>query len=359
MKVLLFGYYGYKNIGDDLFVKNLVQRLATGDRQVSVICEDDYYKAEHADNPHVRFYRSKDLSKLQRLWLISQHDYIAWGGGTLNISQEPKYLITMQRVARFLGKKFGFLGIGLDGLSADADPTSSQILFDRADFLYLRDYESYKFAQEHLTSPKICCQGGDLAFLNQAFYRPFMQSNRRSQIQHLSFSGKHWWGKERAEFYVKPLLELIEQHGTHIHLLPGNIGPETNDNKFHLFMQQLLPAGSSTIYTWETPDKFLEVLMQMDFHIGNRLHSIILADILGVPSIGINAEPPKILGYLQKTNCLVRQRSVQQFLDEITTAQIDQVFSTYQRPDDFIANEAVTAEACLDQIFGNGANLPK
>ncbi|MBE9029224.1 polysaccharide pyruvyl transferase family protein [filamentous cyanobacterium LEGE 11480] len=70
------------------------------------------------------------------------------------------------------------------------------------------------------------------------------------------------------------------------------------DNKFHEKMQRVLPAGSSTIYNWESPEQFLEVMQGMDFHIGNRLHSIILADILGVPSIGINAEPPKILDYL-------------------------------------------------------------
>jgi polysaccharide pyruvyl transferase WcaK-like protein len=353
MKVLLFGYYGYKNIGDDLFVKNLITQLATADRQVSVLCEDDYYKADHGDNPNVRFYKVGKLSKLKRLWLIWRHDYIVWGGGTLNISDKPVYLLTMQKAARLLRKQFGFVGIGLDGLSLDADANSSQLLFDRSDFLYLRDRESYKFAQAHLTAPKIICEGGDLAFLNQDFYQPFLKSDRSSAIKHLSFCGKHWWGDGRAEFYVKPLLELIEKYGTHIHLLPGNIGAQTNDNKFHEKMQKFLPAGSSTIYHWESPEEFLSVLTQMDFHIGNRLHSIILADLLGVPSIGINAEPPKILAYLQKTNHLVKLRSVQQFLDEITIAQIEQVFQQYARPSEFIQHEATTAQACLVKIFGD------
>src|SRR3712207_6863944 len=43
----------------------------------------------------------------------------------------------------------------------------------------------------------------------------------------------------------------------------------------------------SKIYSWKHPEEFIEILSQMDFHIGNRLHSLILADILGVPNIGI------------------------------------------------------------------------
>ena len=56
MNILLLGHYGHKNIGDDLFVKNLIQSLSCQNSKMSLICEDDYYKSAYLDNPNVEFY---------------------------------------------------------------------------------------------------------------------------------------------------------------------------------------------------------------------------------------------------------------------------------------------------------------
>ncbi|MBE9029225.1 hypothetical protein IQ266_05550 [filamentous cyanobacterium LEGE 11480] len=47
----------------------------------------------------------------------------------------------------------------------------------------------------------------------------------------------------------------------------------------------------------------------------------------------------------------MKPRSAQQFLDEITIEQIEQIFQQYQRPTEFIQHETQTAEACLAAIF--------
>lgn len=346
--VLLLGYYGHRNIGDDLFVRNLVDFLARQHKRVAVICEDDYYQENYADQAHIRFYRSQDLSKLKRLELILKSDIIAWGGGTLNMNEAPRNLVLSQRVARLLNKKFGFLGVGLDLGQAMSD--SAQTLFDKANFLYVRNAQSYEFVTQHLPTPKICCLGGDLAFLDLSFYQRFIPSKRNSTIRNLSFSGKHWWGRSRAARYATPLRQLIDRYNTQIHLLPGNVGAQSNDNRFHEKLQQLLPASHCTLHTWDQPETFMKVLGGMDFHIGNRLHSVILADILGVPNIGINTSPPKIAHYIQKTGVLPEARLVDAEVT-IPGEQIEQVFQQYQRPSDFIEAEARTAQECLQQVL--------
>lgn len=87
----------------------------------------------------------------------------------------------------------------------------------------------------------------------------------------------------------------------------------------------------------------------MDFHLGNRLHSIIIADILGVPNIGIQKSGSKIDNYLQKTGVLPQERRVD-VLGEIGLDRMEKIFNQYQRPDAFIKNESEQVKKCLEII---------
>lgn len=349
MKVLLLGYYGYKNIGDDLFVKSLIDYLSKKCEKVSVLCENDYYSHHYEGAETVEFFVSRDISKLDRLKLIFDHDLIAWGGGTLQLDSKPQNLINIQRVARLLKKKFGFLGIGLEGAKVGSSKATEK-LFSNSDFLYFRDEKSYEFGKSLTRSPGNCFLGGDLAFLDLGVYDPFSKEKDKRSIAKLSFTGKYWWGESRAEFYAQPLLQLIERYNTEIHLLPGKVGTTNNDNEFHLRLQSLLPSQNCVLHTWNEPSEFLEILGNMDFHIGNRLHSIILADILGIPNIGINSDPPKIRNYVQKTASLIDARD-SEFMEEITLERIEYVFENYQRLNGFLEQESKSAYACLESIF--------
>lgn len=350
MNILLLGYYGHKNVGDDLFVENLIQSLGKKDRKIFLLCDEDYYKKDYSNTSNIKFFNSKAISKATRLKLLLNSNFIAWGGGTLNLSSKPRNLAIIQTISRILRKKFGFLGIGLDGLNPDnLDSVGS--LFNQANYLYLRDNESHRFILEKFKAVKNICVGGDLAFLNLGLYADFAKSSKTTTLKNISFSGKHWWGQGRAEFYAEPLLRLIEKYDTQIHLLPANIDDKTNDNKFHEKLSSCLPKSNCVIHTWDRVDDFLRVLGSMDFHMGNRLHSIILADILGVPNIGISSNPPKIKNYIHKTAMLPQERT-SEFMEHISLEQIELVFEQYQRPDAFITYESQTAQDCLSQIFG-------
>ncbi len=355
MKVLLLGYYGFRNIGDDLFVRNLVNYLTKRNNTVRLICNEDYYTPRFPNQESIEVVRSDQLSKLSRLSLIATSDLIAWGGGTLQLDQKPNNLILTRQLSRVLGKKFGFLGVGLEGSQLENSQLNKSVktLFRQSNFLYLRDHDSYHLACEELKSPSNSISlGGDLAFLDLDLYQPFMRRTSQSDIKNLSFTGKHWWGKGRAEFYAKPLLQLIEKYDTQIHLLPGSMNKDLGDNAFHERLKAFLPDSNCVMHTWESPEEFLEILGRMDFHIGNRLHSLIPADILGVPNIGINGSPPKIRAYIHKTSLLSEVRS-SEFMKEITLDRINKIHQEYERPVSFIEQESLTARQCLERIFAS------
>jgi polysaccharide pyruvyl transferase WcaK-like protein len=348
MNVLLLGYYGKHNIGDDLFVGQLTRYLAqqAAIDTVFVLCDESYYRPS---SEKIQFVASNTLSPLQRMALILKSHCIAWGGGTLNISGKPSSLLRLQALARLTRKPFYFLGVGLEGLADKSNPGSVN-LFQNSQRLYLRDQPSYLFAIEHLKQAQDCLMGGDLAFLDLELYRPYLKSQTSSSIQHLSLSGKFWWGDGRAEFYAQSLIPMIEKWDCKLHLLPGHVGADRNDNQFHQKLIKYLPENSYELHDWKYPEEFLGILSQMDFHIGNRLHSVIAADILGVPNIGIGELNSKIGHYLIKSRILSDLRLFE-FMQPIPIAAIETIFQQYSRPEAFIQQESTTSQACMEKIF--------
>ncbi|MBG1267848.1 polysaccharide pyruvyl transferase family protein [Nostoc sp. WHI] len=349
MNIFLIGYYGQSNVGDDIFVQQLTKFWEAQEfvKRVFVVCKDNYYDNSASK---IKFFSSHKLTKLHRLWLILKTDYIVWGGGSLNISSKPKDLVRLQFFSKLMGKRFCFLGVGLESVKAGAEDNVVEI-FENADFLYLRDKNSYQLVQEKIKYNKSFCLGGDLAFLDLTFYEKYINQRKISNnINNISFSGKYWWGEGRGEFYAQQLMPLIEKFNSVIHLLPAHIGDERNDNSFHKLLKKYLPEKNCLIHSWNKPEEFIEILSKMDFHLGNRLHSIIIADILGVPNIGIGDHPSKISNYINKTEMLTTER-IAAFMEPLSVERIENIFQTYKRPEEFILNESKTSKEGLEKLF--------
>ncbi len=349
MKILLMGYYGYNNVGDDIFVQQLTKYWESqpGIEKVFVLCQDSYYRNS---GEKIEFFSNNKLTKIHKLWLMLKSDYIVWGGGTLNFSSKPKNLVMMQTFAKLTGKRFCFLGVGLESIKPGTEKNIAQI-FENADFLYVRDNNSYILVTEKIKYSKSLHLGGDLAFLDLDLYEKYLKAKPSSDnLNHISFSGKFWWGEGRAEFYAQQLIPLIEKFNSVIHLLPAHQGDERNDNRFHELLQKYLPEDHCQIHSWDHSEGFFEILSKMDFHFGNRLHSVIMADILGVPNIGIGDYPSKVSNYIEKTEILPKER-IAAFMEPLSLERIEHIYREYQRPEKFIVNESKTSQEGLEKLL--------
>ncbi len=146
------------------------------------------------------------------------------------------------------------------------------------------------------------------------------------------------------------MIPVIEKYNSVIHLLPCHVGDEKNDNQFHKLLKKYLPEKNCQLHSWQEPEEFIKILSEMDFHLGNRLHSIIIADILGVPNIGIQKVETKIDNYIKKTGVLPQERRVD-FMEEIRLDRMEKIVKEYQRPEAFIKNESEQAKKCLETIW--------
>ncbi|MUG91290.1 polysaccharide pyruvyl transferase family protein [Scytonema sp. UIC 10036] len=350
MNIILMGYYGFKNVGDDLCIQELIKYFSGKEviTKIFVFCEDNSYETM---NSKVVFCNTRKLSTIQKASILFQSDYLIWSGSTYNLKENSGKLLMAQKFAKMTGKRFSYIGVGLESFKSEELETKAKFL-KNADVLYLRDKNSYELAVSKLKSVKSYL-GGYLAFLNVDGYDKFIRSDCSSQLKNISFTGNFWWGEGRAEFYSQQLLPLIEKFNSVIHLLPAQLCVERNDNKFHKLLKNYLPDENCKLHSWNQPQDFVEILSQMDFHFGNRLHSIILADLLGIPNVGIDeyiSKNSKIKNYIDKTEMLPLQRMLN-FMEPIHICAIEQIFHEYQRPSKFILNESKTAKESVDLVL--------
>ncbi|GAA6621695.1 polysaccharide pyruvyl transferase family protein [Scytonema sp. NUACC26] len=350
MNIILMGYYGFKNIGDDLSIQQLIQLFSSKKaiQNIFVFCE---YDCSEVTNNKVIFCNTHKLSTLQKASILFQSDYLIWAGSSFNLKDNSGKLLMMQQFAKMTGKRFCYLGIGLEAFKSEELETKARFL-KNANYLYLRDKNSYGSAVSQLKSVKSYL-GGYLAFLNVDGYEKFIRSDRSTQINNISFTGNFWWGEGRAEFYSQQLLPFIEKFNSTIHLLPAQVSEQRNDNKFHKLLKNYLPEENCKLHSWSQPQDFVEILSQMDFHFGNRLHSVILADILGIPNVGIDeyvSKNSKIKNYIDKTEMLSTYRMLN-FMEPIDICAIEKIYREYQRPSEFILNESKTANVGVELVF--------
>ncbi len=303
MNIILMGYYGFKNVGEDLCIQELIKYFSEKEviTKIFVFCEDDYYETI---NSKVVFCKTRKLSTIQKASILFQSDYLIWGSSTYNLKDNSGKLLIMQHFTKMTGKRF-------------------------------------------------CYLGGHLAFLNVDGYEKFIRSDRSTQIKNISFTGNFWWGEGRAEFYSQQLLPFIEKFNSVIHLLPAQVDEKNNDNKFHKLLKNYLPDENCKLHSWNQPEDFVKILSQMDFHFGNRLHSVIIADILGIPNVGIDeyvSKNSKIKNYIDKTEMLHLQRMLN-FMEPIDICVIEKIFHEYQRPSEFILNESKIAKEGVELVF--------
>ena len=347
MIITLIGYYGVKNIGDDLMLSNLIQYFSKKIevKKIFIFVRNNYFDIT---DEKIEVLPLSKYSRLKKTKAIFRSDMIIWGGGTCifeGTENRGLYdLLRIQQITKIFRKKFIFLGIGIGSLKSDRIIKLSKKIIENSEFIYFRDKQSCDAAKK-ISSVKNCCVGGDLVFLTKLFEPTRKKSNKITKI---SFSGVFDQSEESAHFYAKELEKLSKQFCAEIHFLPAHLS-EKNDNIFHKKIIKKVPDLNYIIHTWNKPLDFVEILKTMDFHIGMRLHSIILADLLNIPNIGI-IYSPKVEYYIRKSNILPEKR-LYNLREHLNIQNIVNIFQQYEIPVDFIENEKKTALACLGKFW--------
>lgn len=337
MRVFLFGYYGFRNLGDDLMLHGLVQSLERHPRVegIAILAREDYYRF---DSGKVKVYSCAQKgwrgirSRLGAYLCMLSSQLVVWGGGTCLYESEEAGADGLKRLARNVSLAglfrvpYVFLGVGIGTVRSQTGRALLQRILKGSAMLFFRDRHSLERALQAAPQAR-AREGGDLVFLMRDLRK--RPAPAGAGVKAIAFCGTfyHSASDQLASCYAASLSRLIARLGAVVHFIPFH-GGERSDNLFHEKIARALPAQSVVLHDYAGPADTLALMRQMDFLIGFRLHSVITADLLGIANIAVEYSP-KVRYYVTKSGVLDQERLFQ-LGQEIAPADVERVYRHYR-----------------------------
>lgn len=260
MQLLLVGYYGYNNLGDELLAKAAARIIAEIPAQVKVL------------TPKLR----KPLSLVNAL---VNADGLVFGGGSLFQDITGRgltvlYYVGIAGLGLLLRKKLFFIGQGMGPIRRPINRLLLRFILQRSAFISLRNRESLAFVQAlGITKARLA---NDLLFANVL---PVFKQQARKKIK-IVLSFRTGITREQmfqlcVQLQRYELVVVIMQQGA--------------DERFCAGLKKY-----ARVIGYH-PEQIMREIATADLAVGMRLHFLILAAAYTVPFIGI-AYDPKVEG---------------------------------------------------------------
>ena len=277
MKILLSGYYGFDNVGDEAILSAIVTELKSLGHEPTALSSDPEKTA--------RAHGVKAVSRTNPIALlraISSCDVMFSGGGGLlqdkTSSRTLTYYLGLIQLALTLRKRVVIFNQSIGPLSDEGRKKVARALRHTRNIV--RDRGSLALLETLGLKAKL---GGDPALLLDAGV-PLEREENRVVIAPRG-------GQSGATHKLAEVAHSLEAEGKKIVLLAFQTEEDTPEC-------QLIAASCSKaeIVQVKDPAEALEHIAKATLVIGVRLHAVILAAALGVPFIGIRYDP-KVQGF--------------------------------------------------------------
>ena len=297
MKVLISGYYGFGNVGDDSVLQAIVEGLRDYDPKIKITALSNSPKLTkelHGVEAIHRFSWARILARMIRA------DVFMSGGGTLlqNITSNRSFLyyIGLIWLAKLLRKRTVVFAQGFGPLQGKFYRTLARFTLNRVDLITLRDQDSFdQIRQIGVKKPKVYLSGDPAAILKI----PRVEEGRKILSLEAIRTDRPLVGiavrsvpKKEEEKLYRSLSETIDWLCKAYHFEPVFVlfhCPEDmmETSKVINHMQ----AKSNVVFRMCRPSEMLSLVSTFDLLLGMRLHSLIFAAMNSVPMLGLSYDP--------------------------------------------------------------------
>lgn len=298
--VVIHGFYGAGNLGDEAILSVLLADLATiGDVEPLVL------SAWPREVRRLHGVASTDPSRLGGVvgrWHLRKSDAFVLGGGGLlkdygESSANVRAWLRWLRRARTRGQRTALWAVGVENLRF---PESMQLIRDTlqdVDLVSVRDESSARRLREIGVSRPIGVSADPAVTLGAA-HRRTRSPNDRPRI---AVCLRHWFRYGPAvhderqnarllDAIAATLDHAVREWGAHIDFVPfRTVGYDDDRRVMHDVSRRMRYADAAT-HRDATPHpvEAAELLASADIVVGMRLHSVILATAAGVPSLALS-----------------------------------------------------------------------
>lgn len=303
MKVLISGYYGFYNIGDEAILKSIIEALRNENPKIDIVVlsnDVEYTKSTYKVNA-INRWKLNDIYKE----LLKCDGFIS-GGGSLfqdvTSSRSILYYTSIIWLAKFAKKPIFIYAQGIGPIDKKNNRKIVGRLFNKVDYITLRDKESKLLLNDIGVRKDIDIVPDPVMGFNIENYE-FKLPEYYTNDDYITVSIRDW-KKNNSEFQKNIALtcDKIIESGINVVFIPMH---GEHDEKISIEVANMMKYNAKVLSKNLTMEEKMMYIKESKLMIGMRLHALIFAATVGTPMIGISYDP-KIDSYLK----LIEQPSI-------------------------------------------------
>lgn len=287
-KIIMSGYFGFSNSGDDAILKSIIESFKALDPSLNIkVLSKDPSLTE----------REYGVSSIDRFNIfnviknIDASDMLISGGGSLlqdkTSSRSIWYYLLIMNLAKHYKKKVFVYSNGVGPIKKNINRKFTSKVLNKVDYITLRDIDSYELIKEiGVTNKNIKVLSDPVFNLKESSDESLCKVfdiNKDTVI----VSVRSWMNDEKLIEELSKFLNHLIELGKNIIFMPMQIPRDIVISE-----KVAKNLSSSKIIDEKYPVEILMNLMKhSDFVIAMRLHAMIYAIHQNVPFIGISYDP--------------------------------------------------------------------
>lgn len=305
-KIVISGYYGFNNIGDESILTAIISSLKDGieDIDITVLSKDPQLTKKNHEVNAVN--RKNPFAIIKE---VRKCDLLISGGGSLlqdvTSNRSIIYYLAVILIGILCNKKVMIYSQGIGPINNPINKYLTKRILDKVDYMTLRDKRSKKVLEDMnienqsiivAADPVIGIKKRDLDLGENILVKTNSENIKNPLI------GFALRGRNKDENLIKVISkvadEIIEETGGSVVFIPFHHGEDVNmlneieekmDNKA-IFLR-----GKYEL------DEMLSIVGNLDLLVGIRLHSLIFSAIMNVPMVAISYDP-KVDYFMESIN---------------------------------------------------------
>lgn len=325
--ILISGYYGFNNTGDEAMIETMSSLLAKRDCSLTVLSSNPDRTKELYNVQAYDRYKFSEVKKA-----IKQADLVVSGGGTLfqDITSKKSiwYYLGIIKLAQIFHKKVVVCYQGMGPLETEFYRWMTKHILNKKSvkFVGMRDNKAIEFAKKIGIKEDKIIFSSDMIFMMKPPAKERIDKIINDNVLNLEegqklvgISTREWSDKDRTDELAKAADLIVERYNARIVFFPFHKPKDAEISK--IVMHKMKNENKACILPNRyLPSEILGAMGRMDVNIGVRLHSLIFSAIGNVPTIGISYDP-KIDGFLDMIHlnpiCTYEEMDSKKIADEV------------------------------------------
>lgn len=299
-KVLISGYYGFNNTGDEAILESLSNQFSKSGIEIEALSANPLKTQQSYGIKAYRRFNLPDIIKA-----IKNCDALISGGGSLfqdaTSSASFYYYLGIVVIAQMLCKKVLVFSQGIGPLKKDYNRKVFTKIINKIKMISVRDEISIKELETlKIYKPEIIVTTDPVFMLESAPEEVGKNILKESGVNFgskliVGIAARDWTNNKEAILQIAETADgIIEEFDAQVVLFPFHY-PEDLD--FANGIAEKMRSKPCILKGEYKPSEIMSAIGLMDINIGVRLHALIFSVCMGVPVIGITYDP-KIDGFL-------------------------------------------------------------